>query len=172
MLPQDWKDKNVNTSLLMEKMGRKLGMRLPHITIPPFYIWSRGRRGGGGGEGAGSESNTKQNSKCGSGQELMWHAPPYLWHHVRHELLSPKTRLDCHHQNHVHKRDKGNHLLHWCPWLDANTNLRRGWREGVKGGEIEGKGRWWKRGGEGREEREGEVRGKNRGGEGGEKKRK
>ena len=52
--------------------------------------------------------------------------PPYLWHHVRHELLSSKTRLDGHHQNHVHERNKGKHLLHWRLWLDANTNLGGG----------------------------------------------
>ena len=79
----------------------------------------------------------------------------HLWHHVWHELLSPKTRLDGHHQNHVHERDKGNHLLHWRPWLDANTNLGKG-----------GKGR----GGEGRERggkrqrREGEREGGREGG--------
>ena len=74
-----------------------------------------------------------------SGQGLSGDTPSsHLWHHVRHELLSSKTRLNGHHQNHVHKRDKGNHLLHWCSWLDANTNLGGG-GEG-RGKEREGKG--------------------------------
>ena len=55
----------------------------------------------------------------------------------------PKTRLDGHHQNHVHERDKRNHLLHWRPWFDANTNLQ------CRGGRRE-----WKGKGEGRQGRE------------------
>ena len=99
--------------------------------------------------------------------------PPYLWHHVWHELLSPKTRLDGHHQNHVHKRDKGNHLLHWCPWLDTNINLGRRWRggreeRGEERGEEKGEGR--EREGEGergrRRERQRERGGKGEGEEG------
>ena len=89
--------------------------------------------------------------------------PPYLWHHVRHELLSPKTRLDGHHQNHVYERDKGNHLLHWRPWLDANTNLGRG---GRGGGKRRGKGREERGNGGEREGEEGEVMKKRKGGEG------
>ena len=82
--------------------------------------------------------------------------------------MSPKTRLNGHHQNHVHERDKGNHLLHWRLWLDANTNLGEG-REGRgKGRERQGegrgeergeKGRGKRRGGERKEERRGEERG-------------
>ena len=73
--------------------------------------------------------------------------------------MSSKTRLDGYHQNHVHERDKGNHLLHWHPWLDANTNL--GW---VEGGERGGKRERGEKGerGNGRE-RQGERKGKREG---------
>ena len=66
--------------------------------------------------------------------------------------MSSKTRLNGHHQNHVHERDKGNHLLHWRPWLDANTNLGQGEGEGREKGER-GNGR----------ERQGERKGKGKG---------
>ena len=91
-------------------------------TDPISYIWRE------------EEGQVLRLSKQGTAQKQVWVRPgiegdtpsSHLWHHVRHELLSPKTRLDGHHQNHVHERDKGNHLLHWCPWLDANTNLGKG----------------------------------------------
>ena len=68
VLPQDWEDKNVNTSLLDEQDG---GTRLPHITTPPFYIWKEGKEGGTGGRRrAGSENKTKLNG-YGTGQKWM-----------------------------------------------------------------------------------------------------
>ena len=174
VLPQDWEDKNVNTSLLDGQDGEKSGNETTsHHHTPFLYL-----EGGEGGRDRGEKEGWfREQDKA----EWVWDrpemdvtpppptsfSPPYLWHHVRHELLPPKTRLDGHHQNHVHKRDKGNHLLHWCPWFDTNTNLGRRWREGreewgEERGEEKGEGR--EREGEGGREREkeGEAKGKGR----------
>ena len=74
---------------LMDKMGRNLGMRLPHITTPPFYT-GEGEGGGGGREGgregAGSENKTKLNSKCGSGPEEVGHC---ILPYIRDQILEP-----------------------------------------------------------------------------------
>ena len=49
----------------MDKMGRNLGTRLPHINTPPFNIWKEGKE-----EGTSSENKTKLNG-YGSGQGWM-----------------------------------------------------------------------------------------------------
>ena len=50
--------------------------------------------------------------------------PSHLWHHILHELLSPKPWLYCHDQNHVHLVHERQDIFHRCLRLHANTHLR------------------------------------------------
>ena len=52
-----------------------------------------------------------------------------LWHHVCHELLAAKSRLDRHDQCHVDQVYQRLHLFHWRAGLDPHANL---WREKKK----------------------------------------
>ena len=66
VLPQDWEDKNVNTSLLDGQDGEKPGNETTSHHITPVLNLESG-----GGRRAGSDNKTKLNSKCGSGQGWM-----------------------------------------------------------------------------------------------------
>ena len=144
------RDKSVNTLGFL--MGRNLKMYHLISSDPTLYI--------------SKTIKARYSPKASMSQARDWGDTPsfHHWHHVRHELLSSKTRLNGHHQNHVHERDKGNHLLHWCPWLDASTNLGRGGRGG-KGRENAERGNEMERKGKGKGERRGaeEIGGKREG---------
>ena len=133
MLPQNW-----------EGLSSWLGgtWEWDYLTSPDL-TFTLGRRGGGGGRFWNYSSKIKFKSKCGPGQGLRGHtllsplASCLAWTSV------PQNQARWSSQNHVHERDKGNHLLHWRPWLDVNTNLGRvGGGGGGEGKERESRRRW------------------------------